>query len=241
MSTCVKPGIGFWLVFLIASLAAPGCLVAPIGNYHTPESLGEGEMRQGVAVAAAPEIDTDFDFFYILGEADYWIDFGLMEQLDLRARAFLVKGFPAEYYANFWIPGLSLEAKLSNRAGTAALIAGVSPQLIVDIRHDDQNFLIASWLGGVFGIGRPGNVRLLLSPRLAAGLSSVGAPEGAAASLSVGLDLPITKRVAIRPEVTMNCAIIIRNEETCGWDMSCTIIKEGSSACWAGLGAAVVF
>jgi hypothetical protein len=239
----IRPGIGpgLWLTLATAALLMSGCLVAPFGGYHTPDSIGKGNTQVGIAGAAIAGVESDAGFTYAMSEADVWLDIGVARQIDLRTRAFLLKVFPSRSGADLWAPGLSLESKFSNQSGTAALITGLSAEVMIEVGHDPF-LLVTPWIGGSFGIGRPGGLRLLLSPRIAAGLGSLGIQQGGAASFSVGLDIPVTRRFRIRPEVTANCALLVRKVpigdrwiET--WDYE----PKGFFYCWVGLGTAVVF
>lgn len=240
----IRPGIGpgLWLTLAITAILVPGCLVAPFGGYHTPDTIGEGNTQVGVAGAAIAGLESDDGFTYAMGEADVWLDFGVARQLDLRARAFLLKVFPAKFGNDLWAPGLSLESKFSNRSGTAALIAGLSAEVMIE-ESNDPFLLVTPWIGGSFGIGRPGGLRLLLSPRVAAGLGSLGVQKGGAASFSVGLDIPVTRNLCIRPEATVNCSLLVRKVYINRWDENeyYDYEEKGFFSCWAGLGTAVVF
>jgi hypothetical protein len=239
-----RPGIGpgFRLALAVVSLVTPGCLVAPFGGHHTPDSIGEGNTQVGIAGAVVSGVESDDGFTYVMSEADVWLDFGVARQIDLRARAFLLKMFAAKYGTDLWAPGLSLESKFSNRSGSAALIAGLSTELLIEVGQDPF-ILVTPWIGGSFGIGRPGGFRLILSPRIAAGLGSLGVQKGGAASLSVGLDIPVTRNLRIRPEATVNCSLLVHKEYIHRWyeNEDYDYTEEGFFYCWAGLGAAVVF
>jgi hypothetical protein len=239
----IRPGIGpgLWLALAITALLMPGCLVAPFGGYHTPDSIGAGNTQVGVAGAAIAGVESDDGFTYAMSEADVWLDFGVARQIDLRARAFLLKMFPSRSGTDLWAPGLSLESKFSNRPGTAALIAGLSAEVMIE-ESNDPFLLVTPWIGGSFGIGRPGGLRLLLSPRVAAGLGSLGIQKGGAASFSIGLDIPITRRFCIRPEATANCALLVRKQPLgSAWNETWDYAPKGFFSCWVGFGTAVVF
>ncbi|MHC4179298.1 MAG: hypothetical protein ACYSWU_17435 [Planctomycetota bacterium] len=239
-----RPGIGsgFWPTLAITALLVPGCLVAPFGGYHTPDTIGEGNTQVGVAGAVISGVESDDGFTYVMSEADVWLDFGVARQIDLRARAFLLKMFPSGSGVDLWAPGLSLESKFSNRSGTAALITGLSAEVMIEVGQDPF-LLVTPWIGGSFGIGRPGGLRLLLSPRVAAGLGSLGVQKGGAASFSIGLDIPVVGNICIRPEATVNCSLLVRKQFLNNWNPVYDPKYEeiGFFHCWAGLGTAVVF
>jgi hypothetical protein len=113
---------------------------------------------------------------------------------------------------------------------------------MIEVGHDPF-LLVTPWIGGSFGIGRPGGLRLLLSPRVAAGLGSLGVQKGGAASFSIGLDIPVTRNLCIRPEATANCSLLVRKEYIHSWhDNEYYDFEEiGFFYCWVGLGTAVVF
>lgn len=118
----------------------------------------------------------------------------------------------------------------------------ITTLVMIEAGHDPF-ILVTPWIGGAFGIGRPGGLRLLLSPRIAAGLGSLGIQKGGAASFSIGLDIPITRRFCIRPEATVNCSLLVRKEYLNNWDDSydSDYEEKGFFSCWVGLGTAVVF
>lgn len=240
----IRPGIGpgLWLALATAAFLVPGCLVAPFGGYHTPDSIGAGNTQVGVAGAVMAGVESDDGFTYAMNEADVWLDFGAARQIDLRARAFLLKMYPSGSGTDLWAPGLSLESKFSNQSGTAALIAGLSVEVMIEAGHDPF-LLVTPWIGGSFGIGKPGGLRLLLSPRVAAGLGSLGVQKGGAASFSIGLDIPVVGKICIRPEATLNCSLLVRKEFLNSWNPVYDPKYEeiGFFHCWAGLGTAVVF
>jgi hypothetical protein len=214
---------------IAVALTALGCLYAPFNNHHIPEPLGLGGRQHGIATSAAPAINEHGKLIYIFSESGFWTDWGVSENSDLRLRTSIMANFSPEKFADMFIPSVSLEYKISGGSRTWSFITGLSAAL--GIASDGDLMPIANpWIGLVFGVGDPGGVRLLLSPRLSAGIYPM---MGVLGSLSIGLDLPVTDHSTIRPEA---CAGFTRFSESSGWLGTLDFFFA-----WASLGVALVF
>jgi hypothetical protein len=217
------------LTLAVTLLLSLGCLYAPFNNHHTPEPLGIGKRQLGIASSAAPAINDYGKLSYIFTESGFWIDWGVSENSDLRLRTSFMANFSPEDFVDMFIPSISLEYKISSSSRIWSFITGLSGAL--GATSDGELIPIANpWIGLVFGIGDPGGVRLLLSPRLSAGIYPM---MGVLGSLAIGLDLPVTDHVTIRPEA---CAGFTYFSESAGWLGTLEFFFA-----WASLGVALVF
>jgi len=221
------------LVFLVC---LTGCPLAPLGNYHTPEPLGEGNLRVGVAGTAAPIFTMDalseFRGTFVTGGGDVWIDHGFKKNRDLRYRlTFIPAGDLRDGpdWANF-LAGMSFEYKSSNKSGSAAYLTGFSALLLVDTDIPENLFpLFSPFFGAIFGVGDPGGIRLLLTPRMNVALVPL---VGLQAGFSVGLDLPVGRTFTLRPEAGINFGLLtVLGDDTDEWVLPI----------WGGFGLAMIF
>lgn len=197
-----------------------------------PESLQIGQVRLG-AGAGLP-ISGDLEGAPM--ERNLFVDLGLSKTLDLRLQLSGYGNLGANADDRYVGVGLSAELKFSNQSGSAALLLGLNSMFYfdlgpsVDCEDDHGNWcfdgdkimLFSASVGGVLGFGKPGDVRLLVTPKLATMFSR---HQG---SLSVGLDVPLGESLSLRPEATIACSILT---------------DDGSlgTTCATGLGAALVF
>jgi hypothetical protein len=231
MSSAVRIG---WILAL--GLCLLGCPLAPLGNYHTPEPLGEGNHCFGLAGTAAPIFTMNAlsksRGAFVTGGADVWFEHGLKKNRDMRYRFTFIPGgelLDSPDWVNFLI-GLSFEYKSSNRSGSAAFLTGLSALLLVDTDDPDHLFpLFSPFFGGVFGIGEPGGIRLLLTPRMNIAFVPFA---GLQAGFSVGLDLPVGGTFTVRPEAGINIGFLtlLGDEE-----------NEWAIPIWGGFGMAMIF
>jgi hypothetical protein len=221
---------------LVLLVCLTGCPLAPLGNYHTPEPLGKGNHRFGLAGTAAPMFTgnalNDSQETFVAGGADVWIEHGFEKNRDMRYRVtFISSGelLDSPDWVTFLI-GLSVEHKSSNKSGSAAFIGGFSALLLVDTGDPDHLIpLFSPFIAGVFGLGDPGGIRLLLTPRMNIAFVPL---TGLQAGFSVGLDLPVGRRFTFRPEAGINIGLLtLLSQEHAGWAIPI----------WGGFGMAMIF
>jgi len=201
-----------YLLILVLALFFPGCVVALPSAYHVPNALPNGEVRFGAAGGYVnvstdePGIDQEYDF----GQVDAWIDIGLSKQRELRVHlVFLHEITEEDLSKTRCLPGFVVEGKFSNPSGNMALIIGLSFMQILTQHQEpwrdefEANMpLLSLYAGGVFALGETGRPRLVVLPRVASLWPYFQV------SLALGLDLPITRRISIRPEGHVTCAFI---------------------------------
>ncbi len=189
-------------------------MVAPGLSGHVPEPLGKGQVSYGLAGAGATALKGDDDFTPGL-EGDFWMDLGVSDRLDLRVRATLMTVIDTDDDGNdnIWGFGPSLEYKLSSASGRAALVTGLSLLFFIG-RYEDNtgensgglylaHVSFAPSLGAVFALGDPGNIRLLIAPRVSAGITA----RVMQLAFSAGLDIPLADKSSLRPEIISTCTI----------------------------------
>lgn len=230
MSSAATKG---WIFVLVVCL--PGCVLTPLGNYHTPEPLGKGNYRIGVAATAAPVFAMDMKESHegpVVGGADLWLDYSFRENRDVRTRLTFLTGLyePGQFDQIDFGIGLSFEHKSTKRSGSAAFLAGASVVLFFDLDSAEHPLpLITPFIGGIFGVGDPGGTRLILTPRLTGGIFPFA---GIQVGFSVGLDLPTDSGISVRPEIGVNLGALYL------WGLN---EDEWVFPVWGGFGIAMLF
>jgi hypothetical protein len=196
------------LVILVVSLFQ-GCIVALPSGYQVPNALAEDEVRFGAAGGYVnvkrndPASNEEIDF----GQVDAWVDIGLGNRGELRIHLVLLPEITTGEYADTrYLPGFALEGKFANQSENMALLIGLSFMQIITDHYEEWKgtefnmFLLSPYIGGVFALGEPGRPRLVAVPRFASFWPYFQL------SLAVGFELPLTRRISIRPEGHVSCA-----------------------------------
>jgi hypothetical protein len=192
-----------------------GCLLAPVVQHQVPESIGRGNVRFGIAGGGGFTSDQGSAGEALGGwrfaSADAWIDAGLRDRTDLRVRLSNQFSFGSCDgadcdHAHSWLPGIELQAKRTSDSGNSAFLVGTVNQLMVGIRDEDHATSVgyggsAIYVGGVFGFLPSGGVRIVVATTLAAGGAVWAGAFLIQPALSLGLEIPVTDRLSIRPEV----------------------------------------
>lgn len=206
---------------LLVALALPGCL-APAAGYHVPEVVGPGRVEVGAGGGVAGPTED------LAVELDAWVDVGVHEKLDLRARfTTLVQHQYSASAADDLQLGPGLELKLAPWRRQAAFLIGVSTTLAVD-RHGGADapptevelHSVTTMLGAVLASDRLGRVRFTFSPRLA-----YGVPVNIVQLvLAAGLEVAVTDGLRVRPEAGGLCFVqVTPPERSEGYDGGCMV------------------
>jgi hypothetical protein len=205
---------------LLVALALPGCL-APAAGYHVPEVVGPGRVEVGAGGGIAGPTED------LAVELDTWVDVGVHEKLDLRARFTTLVQHQYGASADDLQLGPGLELKLAPWRRGMAFLIGVSTMLSVD-RHSGAEarptevdlYAVTTMLGAVLASDRLGRVRFTFSPRLA-----YGVPVNIAQLvLAAGLEIAVTGAVRVRPEAGGLCFVQVTPPESSGgYDGGCMV------------------
>jgi hypothetical protein len=214
---------------------------------QVPEPIGKGNIRGGVAAGGtffgvSTECEETESPCAVSGintiEGQGIVDFGIQDSLDLRLRIAGVAGFnTGENGEDAFMIGPGFEFKstydsFAILAGMDALIMAV-PGYINDCDDNDGEGWcidpdVNGWLnlsvhvGVVIGIGKPGSLRLLLTPRIGAAATFMMGYS----ALAVGLDIPLGDHLSLYPQASVDCYF--------SWDF-------GGAFCGIGSGIGLLF